>query len=208
MKTLLLILATLISFTAFGRDEAQTTTRYRYNSVITIDPTVQIQAEDGSWTNTAKTLGYLSLVTSDIQTQLNSKTNSVISGAALNLTNRANEFYGDQFTGTNFIGKLTGVASQATHATNADLATLATTATLSTNAQIAALATNAQWSANSTNANLATLATTAITSTNVQGFSLTTNNLVTVTITLQKDGANVTNAYLSFTTNAIHYLGN
>lgn len=191
MKLILLILATLISFTTFGKDEAQTTTRYRYNSVITIDPTVQITAEDGSWTNTAKTLGYLSLVTSDIQTQLNAKTNSVISGAALNLTNRANEFYGDQFTGTNFIGKLTGVASQATHATNADLATLATTAITATNA------------------NLATLATTAITSTNVQGFSLMTNNLVAVALVEQTNALGyVTNTYLTYTTNAFHYLGN
>jgi hypothetical protein len=175
MKWILLILATLIPMVVFGDDVSQTTTRYRYNSIIKIDPTVKIMAEDGSWTNTAKTLGYLSLVTSDIQTQLNSKTNSVISGAALNLTNRANEFYGDQFTGTNFVGKLTGVASQATHATNADLATLATT---------------------------------AVTATNVQGFSLTTNNLVAVALVEQTNALGyVTNTYLTYTTNAIHYLG-
>ena len=148
MKTILLILATLISFTAFGKDEAQTTTRYRYNSVITIDPTVQIMAEDGSWTNTAKTLGYLSLVTSDIQTQLNSKTNSVISGAALNLTNTANVF----------VGKGTGL--------------------------------------------------TNVTAVGVTGYSLKTNNLVAVALVEQTNALGyVTNTYLTYTTNAINYLG-
>jgi hypothetical protein len=90
MKWILLILATLIPLAAFGRDEAQTTTRYRYNSVITIDPTVQITAEDGSWTNTAKTLGYLSTATSDIQTQINTKaTKTSISGLDSGITNSA-----------------------------------------------------------------------------------------------------------------------
>lgn len=177
MKKLLLILAALIPAIAFAVDHNATTDTYRNGASISIDPSVRIYNEDRTWTNNPSlTFGYLSKVTGDIQAQLNSKTNSVISGAALNLTNRANEFYGDQFTGTNFVGKLTGVASQATHATNADLATLATA---------------------------------AITSTNVQGYSLMTNNLVSVALVVQTNSLNgfVTNTYLTYTTNAIHYLG-
>ena len=69
-------------------------------------------------------------------------------------------------------------------------------------AGVAAQATHA------TNADLATLATTAITSTNVQGYSLKTNNLVTVALVEQTNALGyVTNTYLTYTTNAIHYLG-
>ena len=136
MKNLLLILTVFVPFISFAGDHNATSDTYRNGAYISIDPSVRIYNEDKTWTNNpSRTFGYLSTVTSDIQAQLNSKTNSVINGAALNLTNRANEFYGDQFTGTNFVGNLTGVASQATHATNADLATLATTAITSTNVQ-------------------------------------------------------------------------
>ena len=59
-----------------------------------------------------------------------------------------------------------------------------------------------------TNADLATLATTAITSTNVQGYSLMTNNLVAVALVEQTNALGyVTNTYLTYTTNAFHYLG-
>ena len=69
-------------------------------------------------------------------------------------------------------------------------------------AGVAAQATHA------TNADLATLATTAITSTNVQGYSLKTNNLVTVALVEQTNALGyVTNTYLTYTTNAFHYLG-
>ena len=170
MKNLLLILAVFVPFISFAGDHNATSDTYRNGAYISIDPSVRIYNEDKTWTNNPSlTFGYLSTVTSDIQAQLNSKTNSVISGVALNLTNTANIFVGT------LTGAVIGVSSQATHATNADLATLATT---------------------------------AITSTNVQGYSLKTNNLVTDALVEQTNALGyVTNTYLTYTTNAFHYLG-
>ena len=52
-------------------------------------------------------------------------------------------------------------------------------------------------------------ATIAVTATNVQGFLLMTNNLVSVALVEQTNALGyVTNTYLTYTTNAFHYLGN
>ena len=96
MKNLLLILAVFVPFISFAGDHNATSDTYQNGAYISIDPSVRIYNEDKTWTNNPSlTFGYLSTVTSDIQAQLNSKTNSVISGAALNLTNTADVFFGN-----------------------------------------------------------------------------------------------------------------
>ena len=149
MKNLLLILAVFVPFISFAGDHNATSDTYRNGAYISIDPSVRIYNEDKTWTNNPSlTFGYLSTVTSDIQAQLNSKTNSVISGAALNLTNKADVFFGNG----------TGL--------------------------------------------------TNVTAVGVTGYSLKTNNLVAVALVEQTNALGyVTNTYLTYTTNAFHYLG-
>ena len=149
MKNLLLILAVFVPFISFAGDHNATSDTYRNGAYISIDPSVRIYNEDKTWTNNPSlTFGYLSRVTSDIQAQLNSKTNSVISRAALNLTNTADVF----------VGNGTGL--------------------------------------------------TNVTAVGVTGYSLKTNNLVAVALVEQTNALGyVTNTYLTYTTNAFHYLG-
>ena len=149
MKNLLLILTVFVPFISFAGDHNATSDTYRNGAYISIDPSVRIYNEDKTWTNNPSlTFGYLSTVTSDIQAQLNSKTNSVISGAALNLTNTADVF----------VGNGTGL--------------------------------------------------TNVTAVGVTGYSLKTNNLVAVALVEQTNALGyVTNTYLTYTTNAFHYLG-
>ena len=107
-----------------------------------------------------------------------------------------------KYTGS-FYGTHVGLDSGITNSAGSTIdqrATNAANARLSSG--VAAQATHA------TNADLATLATTAITSTNVQGFTLMTNNLVAVALVEQTNALGyVTNTYLTYTTNAFHYLG-
>jgi hypothetical protein len=83
MRKTILGFALALAVICLAADFSGDTLRYRRNAILSFDPTVTLVDEDAGWTVTAKQVGYLSGVTSDLQTQISAKAGSTGNGSGL-----------------------------------------------------------------------------------------------------------------------------